>query len=407
MRRAALVLALLSVGAACSEPARPARSPVSQARVYTRPAWLPAYEARQQALLDTPPQVPVDQLATPVYPDLERFTYGSSRPFARDAAVAIAARIRQRVETSPLLYSLRLADATLANPIAQYGPPPPSEPDPWVRTVRSGDRYELRWARPGPVARLHVESANRALIGGDSATARDELRAAAEADPQVPALWVALGRVHAAALDDAAAESAFLEALGVDERYFDAHLELALLYERRGDSTDVRAAIAQALAIHPVSPRALEVARHLGQLQDAPRLPPVFVEVGRTGAIVVGTSGSAGARAYATCHAAFRHEPALRSQLLESPVDTPYHLSLTEELLCVESFLVSVDPQDASERQAGERLDELAERGQLPAFVMFGVLGPHRPEWLRLAPDALFSQVVDHVTLHVLPIASQ
>jgi tetratricopeptide (TPR) repeat protein len=406
MRRAALVLALLGACAACSETAQPARSPAPQTRVYTHPAWLPPYDAGQQALLAAVPRVAVDELAAPVYPDLERFTYEPSRPFVREQAKALAARIQQRLETSPRLYSLQLAEGSLANPIAQYGPPPPSEPDPWVRTVRTSDGYELAWARPGPGARQHVQAANRALAQNDPIAARDALQAAAQADPKVPGLWVALGRVHATARDDAAAEAAYLEALGIDERYFDAHLELALLYERRGAMADVRIAVSHALAIHPVSPRAREVARRLGQLQEGPRLPPVFIEVGRSGSIVVGTSGSAGARAYASCHAALRHEPSLRSELLGLPAEDPYHLSLAEERLCAEVLLVSVDPQDPTERELGKVLGDLAARGQLPAFVLFGGLGTHRPEWLRLAPDDLFSQVVDYVALHVLPLPS-
>ncbi len=402
MRRAAILLALLPAWA-CNEAVPPAQALPPITRVYTRPNWLPRYGPEQEALLGVTPNVTVDELATPVYPDLERFAYGAPRPFSRDRALAQAARLQQQLAASPLLYSLRPTDPRLANPVAQYGPPPPSEPDPWVRTVRAGERYELVWARPSPPARHHVEAGNRALAAGDPLTAAQRLRAAAETDPDVPELWVALGRVHASSGDDAAAEAAFLEALGVDARCFAAHLELARLYERRGATDDVRSAIAHALAIHPPSPAARDVAARLGPRQPGPPLPATFIEVGSSGAIVVGTTGGAGARAFANCHAVLRHEPALRAELLGLPPDRPYHLSVAEEQLCVEVLLVSIDPEDPTEAALGEHLTRLAEPGFLTPFTLFEVLGPHRPEWLRLAPDELFDPIVDYVLGRVLP----
>ena len=81
----------------------------------------------------------------------------------------------------------------------------------------------------------------------------------------------------------------------------------------------------------------------------------------------------------------------------------PYHLSIEEERLCAEVLLVSIDPRDPIEQPLGESLGDLAARGELTAYVLFETLGDYRPEWLRLAPDDLFSQVVDYVRLHVLP----
>ena len=44
----------------------------------------------------------------------------------------------------------------------------------------------------------------------------------------------------------------------------------------------------------------------------------------------------------------------------------------------------------------------LATSGHLPDFVLFDVIGRHRPEWLRVAPQKHHRAVIDYVEHVVL-----
>jgi hypothetical protein len=163
----------------------------------------------------------------------------------------------------------------------------------------------------------------------------------------------------------------------------------------------------------------LALAARVAPVKPRPAPPRVFLEVGPSGAIFVGTPPDEPGRVYAGCRAALRFEPVLRESVAGLPAALPYHLSVAEERTCLEAMLGrhlerggtasgpgaapggAPDGGAAAVAQAGSAdataLLGIAEGGQLTEYAAFDVLGPRRPEWLRLAPDALMNEVVRYV----------
>lgn len=372
-----------------------------------------SYTAEQQALLAVHPDSSMTAGAEPVYPALDRFDF--TQPAAYDPARARAATetIDRVIEQSPRLYVLRSIDPRLANDVGQYGPPPRDEPDPWIRVVAtSNEGYDVAWATPSPEAESQVRGANAALDEGDLARAARAFEAAARAS-QAPGLWVQLARVQASMGDSAGALTSLNEALTIDSRYFDAHLERAHIASRSGDLETARQALAEALALYPTSPRAKQLVEALGGAQPRPEAPHVFIEVAQSGAIVVGSTADPGAAMYARCRAAVRYEPDLRASLLGTSPKAPYRLSMGEEIVCLEAMLATTEGGGTAGRATSDSplapadtriagLEQLAISGQLAAYALYDVIGSHRPEYLRLAPDAIHQRVVDYVLQRVL-----
>src|SRR5215218_4851301 len=146
MRRAfaGLMLFALTGGTGCSSaPPPPATPPADRAATGPRspegpPGWLPAYTPQQLALLkpvDHTIQVP----AMRVFPDLKRFWYANNRPLATpEDAFKFTKMVATILNDSPRFYTLDEGPAETANPIVQYGPPPPAEPD-GFQVVKRGD----------------------------------------------------------------------------------------------------------------------------------------------------------------------------------------------------------------------------------------------------------------------------
>lgn len=432
MRRATLGLALLL--AACSTssrrppPATVAAAGGSSATSAGRPGWLPAYDARQRALLRRPPASRVDARAEAIYPNIERFSYARPVQFDANRAKRAAADVEHRLHESPLLYVLERTEPVVANVVAQYGPPAPAEPDDWVIAEPADERgrFALSWAVPNAAAKSAVDEANAHLAQGRLDAASDAFVRALKESPGVPALWVYLARTRAAARDDAGAREAIDRALAVAPRFPAAHRELAMLLARSGDRAGAAGAIARALAAHPTSEEAWKVARSVARVLPRPEPPAIFLDVGESGAIVVGSPEEPARRTYAMCRAAVRYEHDLRARVLGLPVSRGYHLSMGEELFCTEAMLgrylyrdALPPPPRASRLSAGgapegaavaagapdpqlDQLHSIAERGHLAAYVLFDVIGKHRPEWLRVAPPELYESVVRYVSAVVL-----
>lgn len=408
------------------------------------PAWLPAYNAQQLAIINAPTSAPVSHPAQRVYPRLDRFTYTVAQPFDPARAETAARLVAEQVKSSPRLYVVGSVPIALANRIAQYGPPAPDEPDPWVRAQRQTDAgYELAWASPPKALESRIDQANRALAARDLTNAAALFQEVAQQASTVPALWNTLAEIRASLGDDAGAEQAVRQALQIDPRSAEAYRILAQIQLRQGQRAEGLESIARALALYPTSPRAWQTAATFGPLRARPTAPAAFLEVGNTGAIQVGAVGPGARRSYATCRAALRYEPEFRQRMLGLGVD--YQLSVGEEVMCLEALLgaylggnivpppaptppapppppsssaapsaaltapaapAAPPPPPTPPPGADAELDQLmriAETGLLTGYALFEIIGPHRPEWLRVAPDDLAPSVVEYVRRWVLP----
>jgi tetratricopeptide (TPR) repeat protein len=371
------------------------------------PPWLPALDAEQQKLLAMPLQAPIEVPAPKVYPDLARFTFIGEGPINVPADLtAYADLVSQAMSQSPYLYVLRSGPESLANTVALYGPAPEPEPDLWKRAVpdASGQRT-LQPALPPEAAREAIAAARDA----QPSKALELLGAAAAGAEGCPGLHAMAADAALAAGDLAAAEAAAQQALQLDPVFPAAHRSLAEVYLRRSDKDRAREAIVKALALYPVSARAWQVAGAIvgRELVRDVSVPPPFIEVSPAGAVIAVSCGTPLCEHYTGCKAAFRFEPQLRQAVLKEGADVPYHLSATEEVVCLEAglgahLLVKQEPgaQPVPDPTA-EMLIRLAHSRGLTSYAMFELIGRYRPEWLRVAPDPLHEAITSYVKTRV------
>src|SRR5262249_25853268 len=135
----------------------------------------------------------------------------------------------------------------------------------------------------------------------------------------------------------------------------------------------------------------------------------IFIDVDNVGAIHVGSSGGTPAGMYASCRAVLRYEPDIRSALFKQSPETPYYLSMVEEIVCLESAIGAyvADHLDESGNEkvddpALEALLEMAKTEGLSGYAMYEILGAHRPERARTAPPDVHRTMIDYVERHVL-----
>jgi tetratricopeptide (TPR) repeat protein len=436
MRGAPLIgiLLVLAPLAGCEpQPARDpsAPSPEPPARVPDT-SWVPAYTPQQQALL-TPGDHAVQARATRVLPDLDRFGYADNRPLVnQEAAVKFTAMVTKVLNDSPRFYALAEAPPGTANTIVQYGPPP-SEPDGYkVLERRSGGLGELVAAYNAKEAIAAVEQGDRLAGEGDLPGAVEAYRSGALKAPRVPAVRAAFAGALAKIGKTSEAEAEYREVIGVDASFAPAQIGLAELAEKRGDLGAARRALIEGLAYHPSSKRGLELARRLGGSgrgrgkaggpeggwTDAlpsggggtsmGRVQPfaIFLDVDGTGAIRVATGKSDAAQIYGGCRAIMRYEPDVREQFFKQPKETPYYLSVVEEVVCLEAALGAYIAGRGNEKSAADAdLDQLlrvAIDDGLSGYAMFEILGQHRPERARAAPLEVHRAVASYVEHYVL-----
>lgn len=396
-------------------PSRPAAPPATMGGV---PSWAPALTPQQKALLQ-----PVDRAikarAERVFPDLSRFGYAPSRPLA-DAqdAVKFARMVTQVLNDSPRFYTLGEAPAEAANLVAQYGPSA-GEPDGFSVVKRGeGGFGELVPAAGVEAARAALSKGDELAQGGDLAGAIAAYRDGIGKSPGVPALRVALAGALRKLARTSEAEAQYKEALGVDPTFAPAHLGLAEIADQRNDIAAARRALVEALAYDPPSKGGLELAKKLGGGEDggwtdAPaakssgRVAPfaIFLDVDEVGAVHVATAKSDAAQIYGGCRAVMRHEPDLREQLFQQPRETPYYLSVAEEVVCLEASIGAYLVGRTQGQPPSPDLEELfriAREDGLSGYVMFEILGQHRPERARAAPPDAHREVARYVEQHVL-----
>lgn len=413
-RAAGIILFLLSSGliSSCGGAQKPAQTPADAAGSATAasmrpPSWLGPYNAEQQKLLAMPLEAPIEVPAPKVYPDLTRFTFTGEAPCKVPTDLTgYSDLVGQALGQSPYLYVFRNGPSSLANTVAQYGPAPDPEPDPWKKAVASsGGQASLEPALPSDEARAELDKAK----GLEPAQALEILKKAASSAGAAPGVHAMVGDAALTTGDLGAAESAANEAIKIDPMFPSAHRILAEVYLRRSDRDRARNAIAKALALYPVSKRAWQVAEMLvgREIVRDVGIPPAFIEVNPAGAVIVVSCDRPMCERYAGCKAAFRYEPSLREAILSEPSTVPYHLSATEELVCLEAGLGA---HIQAKTEAGHSLDpdptaelliRLAQSKGLTSYAMFEIIGKQRPEWLRVAPQAVHEAIVGYVMTRV------
>ncbi|MCL2823438.1 MAG: hypothetical protein FWD57_05545, partial [Polyangiaceae bacterium] len=356
------------------------------------PSWVVEYDDAQKAVLGMPQKTAVRQRATPVYPDLARFTFANERQVSvPDDLLDYARLVSETLSASPRLYVFRTGPASLANLRHLYGPEPETEPDAWQRVAPdSHGRNTLVESVPADEEQLLGIGAN------SSANGLSILRIAASREPDVPGVQVILADALLAAGDTDGAEAAARVAIATDPFYPRAHRVLAEVGMRRNDTAAGLHAIARALALYPRYEHAWKIAEALVgyEIVRAATFEQPFIGVNADGAVVVVTSGRPFSVGYASCKAAFRYEPGFRSAILQDGGQVPYHLSSTEEVVCLQVGLGThiqselSKPGSASDPTA-ELLIRLASEAGLTAYALFDVLGEYRPEWLRIAPPVI------------------
>jgi hypothetical protein len=129
-----------------------------------------------------------------------------------------------------------------------------------------------------------------------------------------------------------------------------------------------------------------------------------------------------------------RWEPEVRSAIFEQPPETPYYLSVIEEVVCLESAIGAYIFDQAEQRgtnemrgalpavpegglrqaqvtestndTAMEALFRMAQKDGLSGYALFEILGQHRPERVRMAPEEVHRAVLDYVEQYVIGGAS-
>jgi len=416
-RSAAVLLGILALPACSTRGSRPSSPATATGASAPKPAapppaWLPAYSQEQQKLLALPLEAPVQDPAPRVYPDLTRFTFTGEGPVRAADPGTWADLVAQVVEQSPYLYVFRDGPESLANLTALFGPPPEQEPDAWKRVIARPDgELSLVPALPDPAAREHIEKTKDL----EPKASLEHLRNAAEVAGSSPGVLAMLGDAALASSDLAAAEEAANKALAIDSLFPAGHRILAEVYLRRSDREKARSSIARALALYPASQRAWQVAEAIAghEITRAVTVPQPFIEVNGAGAVMVVTCNKPLCERYAACKAAMRHEPPFRQAVLNERPDVPYHLSATEEVVCLQSGIgahlrARSDPSGPPEPDpTAELLWRLAQQKGLTSYAMFEILGRNRPEWLRVAPkglhDAITAYVLERVLANPLP----
>jgi tetratricopeptide (TPR) repeat protein len=418
-----VILPLLS-GCGFEQPAEsPKREPAADAPSAV-PSWVPANTPQQAALL-APVERTIKTPAHRVFPILERFGYANNRPLADTAdAIKFTRMVTQVLNDSPRFYSLDELPAGAANPIAQYGPPP-GAPDGYQLAKRTAQGIgELQPARGADEARAAATHAEEQVTQGDVAGAIETYRAALAKTPTVPALRTALANALLQVGRPQEAEAAYKESIALDPTFAPAHFALGELALKRGDKAGARRELVEGLAYNPPSRRGLELLRRMtsssapsadGGWYDTPPADaasqpagrgdpfPTFIDVDSAGAIHVATGKSDAAQIYGGCRAVMRYEPSVRAQIFQQPRETPYYLSVAEEVVCLEAALGAY-VSNKGERNDPE-LDQLLQVAQgdgLSGYVMFEILGQHRPERARCAPPDVHRDMVAYLEHWVL-----
>jgi tetratricopeptide (TPR) repeat protein len=356
--------------------------------------------------------------ATRTYPDATRFHHAHDHQLEDPAAAMRATKlVTDLVEESGRLYLLTDTPPNLENRVAQYGPPSPSAPSASeVATRDFQGRLTLRQVSLSEDARAALADAEAAAAARDWSAAAKHLRTATDLAPTSLEPLAKSLEIFTLSEDSERLREAARAALALDPTFAPAHAAKARTYFANGDVASAKESVAQALAYHPTLEEGLRLASELRDHEGvrAPtRAEPyrIFLEVDEAGVVRVGSAPSSGARMYAGCRALMRYELELRAALFDEPEGAPYFLSAAEEMFCTESAIGAYVAEQAVAREHGATPPEdeqtsalmgLAHTEGLLGFIMFEVLGRHRPDVARTAPKFVHRAMVAYVKRHLL-----
>lgn len=137
--------------------------------------------------------------------------------------------------------------------------------------LEAEEHAQAALALDGDHPRALLLSADLALDAGDAATARAHLARLLRTCPDVAAVHNRMALALEATGDEPGAETEVLEAIRLDRRDADPHINLGRLLARRGDHGEARRAFDQAVTLRPTDPDAF-LGRGLASaaLADAP-----------------------------------------------------------------------------------------------------------------------------------------
>ncbi len=407
----ALVTALAAVGCGAAGPVwGPTGNAPAEAAA---PAWVPPYTTEQIALL-VPSREPVPVPAHRTFPDPASFRHARDRQLEDPReAMQVTRMVAEVVDRSPRMYAIADAGPDVANLVAQYGPAPALEPDPWMSSVRDpGGTVRLVKEPVSDAARASFEEGTQALAQGYADRALAAFERAKAASPKVPAIRLGLARALEAQGKPDLAESAYRELIAIDPTLGTTHERLAAVLLSRGDLPGARRSLAHALAYDPPSTKGRAMIDRVASSPPSHVDPfVIFLDVDSMGAIRVAAGRSSAARMYAGCRAVMRFEPELRGMLFDQPEDAPYFLSAAEEMLCLESAIGAFVADRVAAREEGRAPPEdpqamgllgIAHTEGLLGYVMYEILGRHRPEHARTAPLPVHRATVAYIRKYVL-----
>jgi tetratricopeptide (TPR) repeat protein len=415
MRRAvaAGILAAAAMCSGCSAGSAIAPPPaVAPSNNGSAPAWLPPYSAAQLALLK-PTEAAIAVPAERVFPRLGAFEYVQDKPVDVRRALSVASLVANVLEKSPRLYLFHSGmRPELENVVALYGPEAPIEPDPWerIRSDEAGDTVFVRAPAEDP-AREALRRALAARDQGETARALDMLRSALEKHPIAP-IALAIADTLARTGDEKTALDAYEAAAKIDRTLPQVHLAIAELHEKAGRLHEAKRAVAEAIAYYPRSKRALQIADRLtgGRASKGGiRVPrfKIFLDVDAVGAVHIGHTGGDVERIYGGCRAVLRYERDVRRALFEPPRDGPYVLTMAEEVVCLQAAAGTYVAERVNEPSGPsdpnmETLVDLGREDGFGGYAMVEIIGQHRPERARAAPEDVHRAMVRYVERVVL-----
>jgi tetratricopeptide (TPR) repeat protein len=389
-------------------------------------AWVALVSACTAAVPQGKPELPSRPLDLQLPPEAPDETGMNQLPAAWDAE---AARAAYRIDTGPL---------PGAGNFSELDGPPSSQfaRNPYLVAEGGDNDRKLATRVPSDQARPFMEEANQAFGAGRLDEAFTAYRAVIERDPLFAKAYFYVAEIESKRHDLDAATAWNDRGLRLSPRDGYGHALRAEIMAASGREDLARASLAYALALDPVSPRAIKLLRQLGGTRlpgieppvlvrllgsaqsvqsqavqpssdPAPALAPLGAAAGSGPVLVARGGGHPAWQRYAVCRALLVHDTHIRDQFIQSPVQArwPGTRSLEEETTCGYMATAAYRAQRARGPADAdlERWSRAYDSNLLREAVIYETLGCRRPEVLPLLNDDALGRVVEYVRLFVLP----
>jgi tetratricopeptide (TPR) repeat protein len=337
-----------------------------------------------------------------------------------------ALRAAFRLETGPLqapdVANLEQLDGPLSTQFAR---------SPFVVAEGSDDDRKLTTRLPSDPARPFMDVANKAFGAGQLDEALAGYRQVIERDPLFAKPYFYAAEIEMKRRDLEAATAWTDRGLRLSPRDAYGYSLRAEIRAVQGQDDPARAALAFALALDPFSPRGLKLLQQLGGARRPGIEPPVFIQLqapppppppspdqkdqtptaaprppGPT-VLVARGGGHPAWQAYAVCRALLVYDRRIRSEFIQSPVQSqwPGTRSLEEETTC--GYLATAAYRATAAGVTSdadlERWSRAYDANLLREAVIYETLACRRPEVLPLLDDEALRRMVEYVRLFVLP----